>query len=49
MAVKITEDSAKAAKLKKEIEDEPESASTRVVGFAIPSKEKDEEEYEDDE
>ena len=48
MAVKITEDSVKATKLKKELE-EPEPISTHVVGFTIPTKEEDEEEYEDDE
>lgn len=49
MAVKITENSVKATKLKKELE-EPEASSTQVVGFTIPIKEEEEEEeYEDDE
>ena len=47
MAIKITEDSVKATKLKKELE-EPSPVSTHVVGFTIPSEEE-EEEYEDDE
>ncbi len=46
MAVKITEDSVKATKLKQSLE-EKEKNSTRVVGFVIPD-EIEEDEYEED-
>lgn len=46
MAVKITEDSVKAQKLKKQLEDKADS-STRAIGFMV-SNEIEEEEYEDD-
>ena len=48
MAVKITADSVKAAKLKEALNKDGES--TRVIGFALPNPiEEEEEEYEDDE
>lgn len=48
MAVIITEDSVKAMKLKKELEDSSDSGtSTRVVGFMIPD-ETEEDDYEED-
>lgn len=46
MAVKITEDSVKATKLKQSLE-EKGNDSTRVVGFVIPD-EIEEEDYEED-
>lgn len=49
MAVKITEDSVKAAKLKEALDKTGDN--TRVIGFSLPNpiEEEDEEEYEDDE
>jgi hypothetical protein len=49
MAVKITADSVKAAKLKEALNKDGEN--TRVIGFALPNpiEEEEDEEYEDDE
>ena len=47
MAVKITEDSVKANKLKQELEDKPDSTS-RAIGFMISNEEEDDNEYEDE-
>lgn len=50
MAVKITADSVKAAKLKEAL-DKHGDENTRVIGFSLPvvSEEEEEEEYEEDE
>ena len=47
MAVKITEDSVKATKLKQDLEDKGTNSPAHVVGFVIPD-ETEEEEYDDE-
>lgn len=47
MAVKITEDTVKATKLKAELENQQEESHACAIGFSIPVEE--EEIYEDDE
>lgn len=50
MAVKITEDSVKAAKLKEALNTNKEDENTRIIGFSLPNiVEEEEENYEDDE
>lgn len=51
MAVKITEDSVKATKLKEALTKDKEEENTRVIGFSLPNfiEEEEEESYEDDE
>ena len=48
IAVKITADSVKAMKLKKQLADSNET-STRAIGFMIPEEEEVEIDYEEDE
>ena len=50
MAVKITEDSVKASKIKEALKEDREE-TTRVIGFSMPNliEEEEEEEYEEDE
>lgn len=48
MAVKITEDSVKAAKFKEALKTTGEE-NIKVIGFTIPDEEEEEEDYEDDE
>ena len=47
MAVKITEDSVKANKLKQSLKEDSDDKS-RAIGFFIEDDETEEEEYEDD-
>lgn len=50
MAVKITEDSVKASKIKEALKEDGKEESTRVIGFSMPNLiEEEEEYYEDDE
>ena len=51
MAVKITEDSVKATKLKEALTKDKEEENTRIIGFSLPNliEEEEEESYEDDE
>ena len=51
MAVKITEDSVKASKIKEALKEDGKGETTRVIGFSMPNliEEEEEEEYEEDE
>lgn len=51
MAVKITEDSVKASKIKEALKEDDKEETTRVIGFSMPNliEEEEEEYYEDDE